>query len=622
MTEPAAETTRPAGGEGAAATIPDIPPGGPAADPPPIALREVGVRYPGRREPALDGLDLDVRPGERLGVAGRTGAGKSTLALVAAGFVPRVVRARLSGTVTIGGATVGSLTGGDLLGRVGIVFSTPANQLSASKLTVREELAFGLENLGVARAEMDPRIDEVLARLGIAHLAEREPFALSGGEQQRVAIASIVAMGTAILVLDEPTAQLDPAGTAAVGRLMAELARDGTTVLCAEHDPTILGGLDRCLVLEDGRRIAEDRPGRALGSLVLDPVGLTPPTLVRLAEAAGLDPEAAFDEAAVAAALGRAGGMVGRADGVALRLSAEAGAAGPGAATGPSAEPPPSLDSGAWAAGPRVRLALEDLVHRYPTGVDALRGVSLAIEPGESVAIVGQNGSGKTTLVKHLDGLLRPTSGRVLLDGADIAATPVHRLAATVGFVFQNPDDQLFDRSVEREVSFGPRNLGRTADETRRAVGAGLAAVGLDAVRTTNPYDLDLSLRKLVALASVLAMDPAILVLDEPTTGQDGPGARRVGAIVDAWAAAGRTVIAITHDMEFAAAHFGRIVVMRDGRVTADGSPAEVFAPDRVDLLAGAGLEPPPAARIGARLGLGSTPTVHDLFEALAARRG
>ncbi len=587
------------------AAIPDVH-GDAGRDLPPIALRDVGVRYPGRREPALDGLDLDVRPGERLGVAGRTGAGKSTLALVAAGFIPRVVRARLSGTATIGGAAVGSLSGGDLLGRVGIVFSTPANQLSASKLTVREELAFGLENLGVARAAMDPRIDEVLARLGIAHLAEREPFALSGGEQQRVAIASIVAMGTAILVLDEPTAQLDPAGTAAVGRLLAELARDGTTILCAEHDPTILGGMDRCLVLEGGRRIAEDRPGRALDSTVLDPVGLTPPTLVRLAEAARMDPVDAFDEAAVAAALGRSAGAPGW---------TAAGSARP------TTDPLVSLDPAAWSGGPRVRLAVENLTHRYPTGVEALRGVSLAIEPGEAVAIVGQNGSGKTTLVKHLDGLLRPTSGRVLLEGSDIAMTPVHRLAAKVGFVFQNPDDQLFDRSVEREVSFGPRNLGRTSDETKRAVSAGLAAVGLDAVRTTNPYDLDLSLRKLVALASVLAMDPSILVLDEPTTGQDGPGAHRVGAIVDAWAAAGRTVVAITHDMEFAATHFGRVVVMRDGRVTADGSPAEVFAPDRVDLLAAAGLEPPPAARIGARLGLGSTPTVGHLFEALAARR-
>ncbi len=579
---------------------PDAVPGAPT-----VVLRDVGVRYAGRREPALDGLDLDVRPGERLGVAGRTGAGKSTLALVAAGFIPRVVRARLSGTVTIAGATVGSLNGRDLAGRVGIVFSTPANQLSASKQTVREELAFGLENLGVPRSAMDPRIDEVLARLGIGHLAEREPFALSGGEQQRVAIASIVAMGTAILVLDEPTAQLDPAGTAAVGRLLAELAEDGTTILCAEHDPTILGAMDRCLVLEGGRRVAEERPGRALGSAVLDPLGLIPPTLVRLAESAGLDPGEAFDEAVIAETLGRA---IGPAGSTAATLLSGGG-------------PPPSVDPGVWATGPRTALTVEELVHRYPTGVDALRGVSLAIEPGEAVAIVGQNGSGKTTLVKHLNGLLRPSSGRVLLGGSDIAPLPVHRLAATVGFVFQNPDDQLFDRSVEREVSFGPRNLGRSPDEVRRAVATGLEAVGLDAVRATNPYDLDLSLRKLVALASVLAMDPSILVLDEPTTGQDGPGVRRVGAIVDAFVAAGRTVIAITHDMEFAAAHFGRIVVMRDGRISADGSPTEVFGPDRVGLLSGAGLEPPPAARIGARLGLGSTPTIGSLLEALSARR-
>ena len=272
------------------------------------------------------------------------------------------------------------------------------------------------------------------------------------------------------------------------------------------------------------------------------------------------------------------------------------------------------------AGGPRARVAVEDLAHRYPTGVDALRGVSLAVEPGESVAIVGQNGSGKTTLVKHLNGLLRPTGGRVTLDGADIREVPVHRLAASVGFVFQNPDDQLFDRSVEREVAFGPRNLGRAPNAIGLAVTTALAAVGLDASRGVNPYDLDLSLRKLVALASVLAMDPAVLVLDEPTTGQDGPGVRRVGGIVDAWTRSGRTVVAITHDMEFAATHFERIVVMREGRIVADGTPAEVFAPGRVELLASAGLEPPPAARIGARLGLGSTPTLGALLDALARR--
>jgi len=564
-----------------------------------ITLESVSVRYPGRREPALHDIDLTVGPGERLGIAGRTGAGKSTLALVAAGFVPRVVRARLTGTASFGDIPLTGPTGGALLGKTGIVFSTPANQLSASKLTVREELAFGLENLGVPREEMDGRIDAVLARLEIGHLADREPFALSGGEQQRVAIASIVAMGTSVLVLDEPTAQLDPVGTATVGRLLAELAADGTTILCAEHDPTILGGVDRCLVLEAGAVMAIDRPGRALGGATLEPIGLLPPTLVRLAEAAGVDPAQAFDEAAVAAGLAR------------VRRSVD---------TLDATSRTPAGPTPAWQpreGGRGVRIVVDELTHRYPTGVEALRGVSLTIDAGESVAIVGQNGSGKTTLVKHLNGLLRPTGGRILLDGEDTADVPVHSLAATIGFVFQNPDDQLFDRSVGREVSFGPRNLGRSTDEVARAVTDGLAAVGLEASRATNPYDLDLSLRKLVALASVLAMDPAVLVLDEPTTGQDGPGVRRVGAIVDGWVAAGRTAVAITHDMEFAAEHFRRIVVMRGGLVVADGSPAEVFAPDMVGLLANAGLEPPPSARIGARLGLGSTPTVAALLAAL-----
>ena len=564
-----------------------------------LILEGVTVSYVGRREPALAGLDLVVQPGQLVGVAGRTGAGKSTVALVAAGFIPRVVRARLSGRATLGTQALDTANGGALLGRVGIVFSTPANQLSASKLTVREELAFGLENLGLPRAEMDPRIDAVMTRLGIGHLADREPFALSGGEQQRVAIASIVTMGTGLLVLDEPTAQLDPTGTATVGGLLVDLARDGTAVVCTEHSPVILGRVDRCLILDGGRSVTLDVPGRALGSARLEPIGLTAPTLVRLAESAGLDPEAAFDPAAVAQAL---------------------------AATGAPLDPTPdeaaamTLDWRPAPDRPGVGLAVEQLVHRYPTGVEALHGVSLTFQPGETVALVGQNGSGKTTLAKHLNGLLRPTVGRVTLEGADIAGSAVHELAATIGFVFQNPDDQLFDRSVEREVAFGPRNLGRPRDAIERAVTAALGAVGLGAARQTNPYDLDLTQRKLVALASILAIDPAALILDEPTTGQDDPGVRRIGAIVDALAEAGRTVIAITHDMEFAASHFSRIVVMREGVVIADGPPATVFASVRAALLATAGLELPPAAQIGAALGLDSTPTLGDLRAALAGR--
>ena len=568
-----------------------------------LRLSDVSVGYPGRREPVLSGIDLEVAAGERVGVTGRTGAGKSTLALAAAGFIPRVVRARLGGTVEVGGTTTATAEPAALLGRVGIVFATPANQLSASKQTVREELAFGLENLGVARADMDPRIDAILERLGIAHLADREPFALSGGEQQRVAIASIVAMGTDVLVLDEPTAQLDPAGTADVVTLLGELARDGTAILCVEHDATILGAMDRLLVLDGGRTVGIDLPGRALGGSIAGSVGLPSPTLVRLAEAAGIDPRNAFDEVAIARGL------------EARRSWSAVPAASIATSTTNAADWRPSGDRTG------VRAEIEDLVHRYPNGVEAVRGVTLRLEPGEAVAILGQNGSGKTTLVKHLNGLLRPAAGEVRLDGRSTADERVDRLAATVGFVFQNPDEQLFERSVEREVAFGPRNLDRTPADIARLVEESLGAVGLLEERATNPYDLDLSRRKLVALASVLAMDPAIVVLDEPTTGQDADGIERVGAVVHALRDAGRTVVAVTHDMEFAATRFERIVVMRQGGIVADGPPAEVLTAANAQLLASTGLLPPPTARIAAALGLGAVPLdVRALLEALRTR--
>jgi energy-coupling factor transport system ATP-binding protein len=575
-----------------------------------LSIENLTIRYPGRREAALDGVSVEVAAGSIVGVAGRTGAGKSSLALAAAGFIPRVVRAKLEGRVTVGGVDTATAGASELLGRVGIVFATPANQLSASKLTVREELAFGLENLGVPRAEMDPRIDTILARLGIGHLADREPFALSGGEQQRVAIASIVAMGTDVLVLDEPTAQLDPFGTTMVADILRELAAGGTAILVVEHDPSVLARTDRTIVLDRGRVAGSGPPGEALGPDVLGPIGLRSPTLVSLASLAEVDAGHAFDDAAIAAGLRKL--TAESPDRLVARVSGTPDPVSPERTEDASIRWQPIRDQ------PPTPIEIDELTHRYPSsGAEALRGVTLAVGAGEAVAIVGQNGSGKTTLVKHLNGLLRPTTGRILVGGDDIADEPVHRLAGRIGFVFQNPDDQLFDRSVEREVSFGPRNLGLPTAVIQRLVETSLAVVGLTDVRSTNPYDLDLSRRKLVALASVLALDPAVLVLDEPTTGQDEPGVRRVGAVVDAFRAAGRTVIAITHDMEFAAAHFPRTIVMRDGRVILDGPPGEVFTGDQTETLATAGIAPPPAARIGWLLGVGATPTEEALIRAL-----
>jgi energy-coupling factor transport system ATP-binding protein len=262
-------------------------------------------------------------------------------------------------------------------------------------------------------------------------------------------------------------------------------------------------------------------------------------------------------------------------------------------------------------------VALEGVRFRYPDGTRALDGVDLAVRRGERLAIAGQNGSGKSTLVRHLNGLLRPTEGRVLIEGSDAADRRVAQLARIVGLVFQDPDRQIFAGSVASEVAFGARNVGLRGEELERSISQALAAVGLATERETNPYDLGRSRRKLLALASVLAMGTPVVVFDEPTTGQDARGIERIRAIVSSLAEAGRTVIAISHDMRFAAETFERIVVMREGRIVLDGPPTEVFEERSWPLLASTYLEPTLAARLGASLGLGSTPTDATLITAL-----
>lgn len=265
-------------------------------------------------------------------------------------------------------------------------------------------------------------------------------------------------------------------------------------------------------------------------------------------------------------------------------------------------------------------LRLEGVGFVYPDGTRALTAVDLRIEPGERLAIVGQNGSGKSTLVRHLDGLLRPTEGRVLHDDLDIVGRRVASLAAHIGIVFQNPDRQIFAGKVRDEVAFGSRILGRSAAEAQAAGLDALTAVGLADSIDANPYDLGYSRRKLLALASILAMGTSVLILDEPTTGQDARGIARVQQVVADVAATGRTVIAISHDMRFVAETFERVVVMGAGRVLLDGSPAEVFAESSWPVLASTYLEAPYAARVGARLGLGASPTEARLIELLQAR--
>lgn len=263
-------------------------------------------------------------------------------------------------------------------------------------------------------------------------------------------------------------------------------------------------------------------------------------------------------------------------------------------------------------------IQIDSLSFTYPSGMEALRDVSLTIAAGEAVAIIGQNGAGKTTLVKHLNGLLRPTRGAVRVGDWDTRARSAAQLAARVGYVFQNPDDQLFQQTVRAEVMFGPRNLKWTPERIEAMTDAVLKRVELSEAAERHPYDLSPGQRKRVALAAVLAMDTPVIVLDEPTTGQDHAGAELIGRIVDDLRARAKTVITITHDVDFSAEHFARVVVMVEGQILLDGPGRSVFA--QAEALAQTDVDPPQLVRLAQRLGLADTPlTVEEFIRARLA---
>ncbi len=259
-----------------------------------------------------------------------------------------------------------------------------------------------------------------------------------------------------------------------------------------------------------------------------------------------------------------------------------------------------------------MKIQISDLHFTYPTGVAALRGISLTIEPGEQVGIVGQNGSGKTTLVKHLNGLLLPTSGRILIGDWDTKERSVAKLARRVGYVFQNPDEQLFSKNVGTEVAFGPKNLGYNGEQIQAFVKDALEMTELSDKTETNPYDLSTTWRKMVALASIIAMDTDIVVFDEPTTGQDAVNVARIANVINALCERGKTVITITHDIDFCAENFERVIALSQGKVLLDGKANDVLGQE--EILATTYVDPPQLTRLGKRLGFRQTVRNQDEF--------
>ncbi len=500
-------------------------------DAPLLKIESLTFRYRRATEPALKDLSLTLQDGEVLLVAGPSGCGKSTLIRAINGLIPHAYRGEMSGRVQVDGRSTGEMRLRDLAPVIGTVLQDPRKQLVAS--TVAGELAFGPENLGMPPAEIRSRLAEVAVTTGIEHLMARTTDELSGGEGQQLAIAGALMLRPRLLVLDEPLANLDPLAAHRLLALVRKLADTGTAVVIVEHriEDVLDARPDRALYLEDG---ATQYLGSMEGFLdVADPTRVKVPFDVMLKRT-------------------RAGTLA--------------------AASGSSRGESPAIDAPARLEWQGVSAAYDDR--------EVLHGVSAALGRNELVAVLGPNGSGKTTLFKSAIGLVHPTAGAVLVDGFSTVGRGVADLAAIFGYVFQNPSQMLFAGTARDEILFGPRNMGRDEARFDAVVASALERVNLADVHEIDsrpPMTLSFGQQKRLAIAVALGLEPRTLVLDEPSAGQDYRSASAFMREVERIDGL-ESVYFVTHDADLALAHADRILLMRDGRIVADGAPLEVIA--------------------------------------------
>jgi energy-coupling factor transporter ATP-binding protein EcfA2 len=538
-------------------------------------VTELTFTYRGRSRPALSRVNLDLEEGRALALLGHSGAGKSTLLAALAAVVPAVKKGEMTGRVRVCGTDLAGKRPRDVAGTVALVFEDFDAALVAT--TVEDEVAFGPRYLSVPAAEIGERVAASLTSCGLAGLERRRVETLSGGQKQRLAVAAALATDARLLLFDEAATDLDPAGKAALGHIVGALGARGRAALAADNDATQALGLDEAALLAAGEVLARGAPLEIFSDDELcERAGVAPLAFLKYFERRGSK--------------------------YALRPGVEVSA--PGRGEIPPGPPGPGTPA----------IVAEGLAVTYPNGVTALADFNLTIREGELFALVGENGGGKTTFAKTVAGLLKPSAGKVRVRGQDNKISPGKRRARAVGYLFQNPDHQIFQRTVRDEVAFGPRQLGLAEPDIERRVAAAVARVGLEGREEEDPFAMPKGDRQRVALASVLAVEPEILIMDEPTTGLDR---REVGALMEAVAELNRrgaTVIFITHAMDVVARYARRVAVVAGGRVVGEGSPRRVLADE--GLLSRAGLEPPLAARLARQLGLEAV-TGDELMEAL-----
>ena len=532
-----------------------------------LEVEHLKYRYPHTKKLALDDISFTAEKGEFIGIIGENGAGKSTLSQAFCGLVPQFYKGAYGGKVTVDGIDAATTPTAELCKKVGLIFQNPFNQLSGAKDTVWDEVAFGLENFGVPAEQIHERLDKVLHQLDIWQFREKNPFDLSGGQMQRVAIASVLAMEPEILLLDEPTSQLDPQGSEEVFHTVELLAKTGITIFMIEQKMEKLASYcDKILLLHEGKQIDFDTPEKIFSRPDLAELGICPPYVTRycieqnLFRPDGTYPVTMEDVKRV------------------LKRDMERKVT------------LPQLTDPVLTEVPEDRFAVRNLKFSYTEDHPIFENFQLSLDQ-RPTAIIGQNGAGKTTLVRLLKGLLKPSAGTILYQGEDISKRTVASLAGQVGYVFQNPDDQIFKYKVIDEVMFGPLNIGMPKEKAKEKAMEALALTELTSYADENPYDLELSQRKLVAIASVLAMDTDVIILDEPTIAQDYRGKEIIRNIITSLSGQGKLVLAILHDMDFVAQCFSRVVVLAHGQLLADGTPSEVFVQE--DVLKKAALDMP-----------------------------